>query len=425
MNSKFLKELSALRDAQVISDEVLAKVQDHYTSNPKERSNKLLTIFGVLGALLCGLGLILILAHNWDNFSRTTKTIWAFTPLFIGHLFCGFSLFKFKSKTWTEASATFLLLGIGATISLVSQIYNIPGDLESFLLSWCLLAAPIIYLLRSYSATILYLILITSYAVTIGYGYNSGMPWYFIPLIAWVVPYYLKQIKKLPENNSTGILHWLFPISITIVLGAFLDDAKHLVLPIYVTLFGLYATLGKLPAFASLKLRTNGYAVLGSLGTVCTLSIATFRGFWEGSDELAFETPYLAFTVSSIAFVLLLWSFLYIRNYINFRHLFSYAFLVFAIIFFNRGSNPNIPMLFSNLILLALGISTIKRGVQLMQYSTLNYGLFIITLLVSYRFFDTQISFVIRGLVFISIGLGFFLTNYILYKKQVSSKQLN
>ena len=34
------------------------------------------------------------------------------------------------------------------------------------------------------------------------------------------------------------------------------------------------------------------------------------------------------------------------------------------------------------------------------------------------RFFDTNMSFVIRGLLFVAVGVGFFITNYVMLKKQ-------
>jgi hypothetical protein len=48
----------------------------------------------------------------------------------------------------------------------------------------------------------------------------------------------------------------------------------------------------------------------------------------------------------------------------------------------------------------------------------LNYGLVIISILVACRFFDTDMSFVLRGLIFVSLGLGFFAVNYWMIKKR-------
>jgi hypothetical protein len=86
----------------------------------------------------------------------------------------------------------------------------------------------------------------------------------------------------------------------------------------------------------------------------------------------------------------------------------------------------NIPLLFmgefaaiiANGIVLALGVLEIKRGNQFNNLRILNFGLLIITILITCRFFDTNFSFVVRGILFISLGLGFFLTNYVMLKKR-------
>lgn len=84
MNSNLNKELQELVEENVISAEVSIAISAYYASKQQEQPNRLFAIFGVLGSLLTGLGIILILAHNWDDFSVATKTIWAFVPLVVG-----------------------------------------------------------------------------------------------------------------------------------------------------------------------------------------------------------------------------------------------------------------------------------------------------------------------------------------------------
>jgi uncharacterized membrane protein len=164
------KDIQELVEANVISPEIANAIQDYYIQKEESSPNKLVIVFGILGALLVGLGIILIIAHNWDTLSRGIKTLLAFIPLVLGQLALGYSIFKKKeSKTWREASACFLIFAIGACISLVSQIYNIEGNLGSFLLTWSLLVLPIVYIARSSMASLLYIILITYYLLESDY----------------------------------------------------------------------------------------------------------------------------------------------------------------------------------------------------------------------------------------------------------------
>jgi len=173
MNSKLERQLSELLEADIITSEIAQNISAFYHTKEQGKPNRLFTIFGVLGALLSGLGIILLVAHNWDNMARGLKTFFSFLPLVIGQIACGYSLIRKKGVSWVESSTTFLILSIGATISLVSQIYNIPGNLNDFLLVWAAIAAPLMYLLRSNLAVIVHLVLITWYACDLGYFFNS------------------------------------------------------------------------------------------------------------------------------------------------------------------------------------------------------------------------------------------------------------
>ena len=64
MNSKLQQEVSKLVEAQVISHQVANDIKNYYDSKRDASPNRLFAIFGVLGSLLVGLGVILILAHN-------------------------------------------------------------------------------------------------------------------------------------------------------------------------------------------------------------------------------------------------------------------------------------------------------------------------------------------------------------------------
>jgi hypothetical protein len=99
-------------------------------------------------------------------------------------------------------------------------------------------------------------------------------------------------------------------------------------------------------------------------------------------------------------------------------NLFQYAFILFAIVFVVGHIEYGLGTILANCLVLALGVFAVKIGADSFRFSILNYGLLIITTMIVCRFFDTDMSFVLRGLLFVFVGLGFFLTNYIMLKKQ-------
>lgn len=164
------KDLSQLVNDQVITPETARNIQQYYRSKVPENSNKLVLILGILGSLLVGLGIILILAHNWYDFPKTVRLALGYTPLVLGHVLCLNVYFKKpEHPVWTESAAVITFFGIAVSISIVSQVYHINGYMNSFLLTWMLLSIPLIYLVKSNVLILFTLVGSTWYGLEYGY----------------------------------------------------------------------------------------------------------------------------------------------------------------------------------------------------------------------------------------------------------------
>ena len=84
----------------------------------------------------------------------------------------------------------------------------------------------------------------------------------------------------------------------------------------------------------------------------------------------------------------------------------------------NRTGNPLVPALLLNFFMLALGVFTLVRGVRAGRIFEANLGMLVIAILAIARFFDSEFEFVIRGVAFIAIGLGFLATNLVVFKRK-------
>lgn len=258
----------------------------------------------------------------------------------------------------------------------------------------------------------------------VGYGHFSldETPWLYLLLMALALPHYVDLLKHKANHNITSIFNWLYPLSFTIVLGAFVNDLSELGFLMYLLLFSLFYNLGKIPYFDNQKLRRNGYLIFGSLGIVILMLIMSFDDFWF-IEQLLFnaQESYVSLVLAMANVMLLIWS--YKRQWMKSFNLFQHIFIAFLIIYMFQLNIPTIGTLIINILILVLGLTTIKIGVDKFHFGILNYGLSIVTALVICRFFDTNISFVIRGLLFVGVGVGFFLTNYIMLQKQKRNKQ--
>lgn len=414
-----VKNLPELVNAGVINQDTADRIRNYYEGDEPPSTNRLIIIFGILGALLIGLGIILIVAHNWDDMPRLTKAIISFIPLVVGQGLAAYTLIKNPdSIAMRESTTTFLFCAVGASIALISQIYNIPGALDSFLFTWLLLCLPLTYIMNSSLSSILCLGGIAWLGME--NGWDSVKHW---PLFLAALPFYYKLYREKPESNFMILHNWVVPIVLLFLLAT-IDRQHGEILSIgYVSLLGVFYLLGDLPYFKQQKLRNNSYLVIGALGTLIIMLTLSFDFFWEGlrSEHINMDGAIVSgeFAISMLITLLGGWL-LYGRwkqRAIEPLKLTESTFVIFFFIFFIGLYYP-VAVVLINLLLLALGVLTIRVGVNKNHLGIVNYGLLIVTALVICRFFDSNITFVIRGLLFLVVGVGFFAVNYMMLKKK-------
>ncbi len=424
---KIKKELAELLEANVITKGTADRISDYYAKNGNDSGNRLIIIFAVLGALLVGLGIILIVAHNWDELGKGMKTAFAFLPLLLGQGACAYALLKQeRSSAWSEGGSTFLFVAIGACLSLISQIYNIEGELSGFLWTWLFLGLPIIYVMRSSTASILYIIGITYFVLVSGsrYTYFSNSNWYWL-MIVLVLPYYIMLFKKKPASNFLNVHNWLMPISLSLALTTLGHGQYELMFVVYISLFGLFYVFGNSGFFKDKAVLKNSYRTLGSLGTMFLLFLLSFEWYWEDLGSVHYydigEEPamYMAILVTLLAM-----TGAFIQQKIHGRKLLppiTYVHALFPALFF-IGQESFIPIVVINLLVLGLGIANVNSGAKHNNLGFLNYGMVIICTLITCRFFDLDLPFVLKGVIFLLMGVGFFVLNIVVLKKRKSNE---
>ena len=424
---KFENQLNELVQQNIIPQLTANNISEYYEKKHQSNPNTILLTFGIIGALLGGLGIILILAHNWDMMGILLKTIIAFIPLLAGQFLCGYSLFKKKGNVvWRESSAMFLFIGIGACISLISQTYHIQGDLNPFLLTWMLLGFPLVYLMKSSSTAILFIVGVT-FCAAAQYGL-----WGFMLLLG-IIPHILRLHKSNKSRNALSITYWILSISLLIALGS-VAHSGILVHIAYFSLLGVLYNYGHSKWMEHNKFFANGPRIIGGLGIIGLLFFYSFDFIWKmmlGNHWYVSEAAinwstayYSAEFVFSAIFSLVAVILLFIRhrkaplNRVRPIALLPFVFmLVFAM-----GYYWSFSQLVINLLILFVGINIIIEGAKKDHLGILNKGLAIIMILTLCRFFDTQISFVIKGVMFMLVGAGLIVTNYLVIKKR---KKLN
>jgi uncharacterized membrane protein len=419
------KDIGELVENGIINEDVAGRIRQYYALNSAANSqSRLFLVFGIFGGLLVGLGIILIIAHNWDQFSRGIKTAFAFLPLLMGQALCIYTLIrKNSSLAWRETSSVVLFFAVGGSISLISQIYNIPGNLTNYLMVWMMLVLPQVYLLRSSATSLLSLIGITAFAVeSNGPGFTEKSYFYWLFLV-FILPFYKSLIDKAPGSNFTHFHHWFIALSVTISLWVFENGFGDLLYMNYLLLMGLFQAYGywlqhhkDIPEF-------NGMRIVGSVGTVVTLIVLSFDGTWNDMrlSEWKFTSLWSSPEFLVFLFISALLGILYLkvrRDGIPDRAAIPVWVYCATVLIFICSLFWNYSAVLVNLLVLVIGILKIREGALRDHLVILNFGMLIIALLITCRFFDTDLSFVVRGILFVSVGAGFFAANYFALKRR-------
>jgi hypothetical protein len=287
-----------------------------------------------------------------------------------------------------------------------------------------LIGLPLVYVMNSSVASLLYLSGITWYACESGYWtYPSAEPFYFWLLMLLVLPHYFLLLRRNPGSNFTAFHNWIIPLSIIITLGTLADSNENLMFISYMSLFGLFVLIGNLNTFSTLKPANNGYRILGTDGTLILLLFLSFDWFWDSLrkdgfllSDVLFSPEFITALIITVAAIVLLYR--QFRNKLwNEINPIEPVFILFIIAFFIGLFSP-FSVILINLIVLLIGVVTIRNGAKLNHLGILNFGLLIITALVICRFFDTDLSFVVRGGMFVLVGAGFFALNVWMLKKR-------
>ena len=435
-------QLPELVAAGVISSENAGAIERHYGS-VESRTNFGVIILASVGAALVGAGIILLIAHNWDDLSRAARTVIAFIPLLIAQALVVFTLMRrSESRPWREAVAIFNVAAVATAISLISQTYQIQGSFADFMRVWLLLSLPIVYLLRTTLGACVYLIgtIVWLFAHEIGIFVRSPDPMFFWVLFLLIVPYFLLRFFEDCASRETAALAIVMAIALAFGLGFTAGFAK--------TDLGGVAFAGLMTAiylcgmkiFPRTDERLHVVALLGGIGIGITAIVLSFESSWHLGREFFWgERSFDGIIAVALEFLFPIVAVaLAARDLIRRRVEFSLAAAVFPIVTavalgvanlcppsdaesLHKTSCSFAAAALINCYTLWLGIDILTRGIRSDSIARANFGLILIAALAISRFFDSELSFVTRGLGFIIVGAGFLVANILLFKKRAAA----
>jgi uncharacterized membrane protein len=433
-------QLPELVSSGVISSENARAIEHHYEST-ESRSSFGFVLLASIGSALIGAGVILLIAHNWDDLSRGTRTAIAFLPLVIAQALALFVLFqRNESQAWRESVAIFDVAAVATAISLISQTYQIQGTLADFMLVWLLLSIPIVYLFRTTLGAVAYLIgtLVWLFARESWFTQrpSPNLFWLFLLL---VLPYYLVLLRRDRTSRALTVLSIFLVVAATFGLGFTAEfTGANIGALAFAGLFAAAYLCGMKFFPAVENQRLHSLALIGGLGVGITAIVLSFQGTWHmtsNSNSITASARAIGIGIElffPVAAILLLAAEYLRRRRIIFSVAAATVPLVAALawVIANLASATNrtqdTPYSLGaaavfDIYSLVLGIELIARGVRANSLTRANFGLLLIAALAIARFFDTDLGFVTRGLGFIVVGAGFLVANIIFFRKRVTT----
>jgi uncharacterized membrane protein len=431
-------QLPALVSAGVITPDASKAIEQHYAAEDSRSRNIGIVLLAIVGSALVAAGIILLIAHNWDDFSRPTRSIIAFLPLIVAQAVAIFVLMRRdESQASRESVAIFEVAAVATAISLVSQTYQIQGTFADFMRLWLLLSIPVVYIFRSSFGAAAYIIGTVVWLFSKGiWPHDDPAHLFFWLFLLAIVPYYAALLRRDRASREVTLLSILLLAALGIGLEFAVESTRGNLGGIaYAGLFTL-AYLCGIRFFQREENRLPALALLGGIGISVMAILLSFEWMWhmttDSSQTLAGPARGVAIAIQLLfpaaAIGILVWDYLQ-RHRITFSIAAVALPLVAGLAWMIANLAPAtqraqdtsyslVAALIFDIYALLLGIELLMRGVRANGLARANFGLLIIAALAIARFFDTDLTFVTRGLGFIVVGVGFLAANVLIFKKR-------
>ena len=411
-----LKEIESWQEKEIVNEETANKLKEMY--QPGKNISLLIILFSIIGSLLIGMGIVLVSANNWwYSLPIGVKTFIGFLPLLISQaIVLWVYKCKMESVAFRESAALLNVAGVFASIALVGQIFNLPGDFTNYLLVCGVLFLPTMLILNAISPLIIYF-----WSAINGGALFSDEFGVVISVAMFAIGAIFALIKCRTKCGKSTYLSILTALSggALILVSAMRCDCE-----ISIILYGYSLLL--LSASLILKCCEDIFGIVGKISFLITTFVLTYKWFWDYTAE--FES--IAFSLMTILITLFA-TVLFIKNIVAKKYCpFSVIAFLLTVVrgiwcVFGLTESPFnlIFAILCNVLLFVLSILYIFEGARKIDFYNANIGMVTLCTLILLRFFDSDLPLSVRGLVFIILGAGFLLFNLYLVKSKKKTKE--
>ncbi len=452
------KELPLWVKEGILTQEGAQTLLVRYQDNKPETASSgktLNMVFSLLGFALVGLGIISILAYNWDNLGHMERTILAFSCLLIAQLFSMFAkYYKRDDKALLEGSSIFWFLMVGASLAIIGQTYHLGGNVFDFIFIWLLLSFAIMFIMPSSGVAFFQIFLLTVVWILSRYNHfldsfitinwnKETLQWVMLLFFSLWLGYYVWQVKNNKNANATVLLSWALVICLLIsslmevFRYSYYGNNGNILIQLSL-IFAIFYLIGKIYFTQGSRIWKNPFEGVGEMGTLILLllNVSVHSREWLGYMWNPSPIHYTGFmwillglfvgllvlfirtkkAFPANGFIMLtpfvFWAYTTLMKYLWMSEKYADTLSYEAMIEFTNGATVYYPpILLINIFCIAGALWMIYRGSKEHKMGTINQGMIFIALIVWIHFANADFSLVVKGIVFIATGIIFLVVN--------------
>jgi uncharacterized membrane protein len=395
-----------LRDGLVGPDQAQALHARYPVGEPAQLGR---TALSVLGAVIFGLGVILLIAYNWQAMHRYAKLALVLGALGSAHL-GGLLLRDSRRRAAAEGMHALGSVLFGSAIWLVAQTYHIEGHYPTAFLIWGLGTLLMAWVLPSASQGLMAVVLVVTWQATEIFDFHQSLTGLHWLLLLGVFP--LAWQLRAPVLSGATTLALLGSLAID---TAQLDG--DLAFSVLVLTAGAAGATGRLlPRLgdAGLMRIAPAIALPGQATYLALLYLLTFPEITRSLFQLQLARPAVAgYFYSALALAVGLWTAALVPwrraegkyQSSDFSMLAGLGLVAAFSLVDPRGDGWLTAAPF-NLLLLVHGILLVATGARTGATTKLLAGALLIALLAAGRYLDLFESLIVRALVFFGVGVA-------------------
>jgi uncharacterized membrane protein len=411
----------------LISNSQAEAIKGLYPLTKTERPWGLL-VFSGIGAVIIGLGIILLFAYNWEKMTKFSKLAVIFMALISSH---GIGVRMFLSserfKGLGEAISVLGTMLFGAGIWLVASIYHIEEHYPNAFFIWAFGALLLTLAMPSVLQGILAAVLFAIWSGAEAIEFHQPMLWAIPLLLSIFVLAHQKASKVLLAVVMLSL--W---VTIGFVSGSYLKD--ELILLILLSVSACYMAAGHISGWYGRFRESKGvYNSLGFVGFIIFLYILSFD---EMVKEVYRTAPkmspaqllyfLLPAALAVVGWVWVLWKMFSAGEFRKrYELLLIPLVLIFGFLHLLAGPGTfSVAVAVFNVVFLAQSVLMMGRGCRDGQMAPTVVGSLMLIALTIGRYVDLFESLFARGVIFIVVGAILFAEGifYIRSRKKLRAK---